>query len=192
MYTVNCSITGISPLMQHRFPIPTDVLKPKGGKRVTGAVDYSQEWRTYLYVTPNNQIYQPSSHIEGCMLKAASQFKVTGRRGKSYKDLFAANVIVSPDKILHGVEMPDELDDDADKQLYLDVRPVIVQRARVIRLRPTFKPGWKLDFEIQVTDDQLPSEILNDVIVLAGKTVGIGDFRPKFGRFIVSEFSLQK
>ncbi len=178
--------------MQHRFPIPPDVLSPKGGKRSSGAIDYSQEWREYLYATPQGEIYQPSSHFEGALVKAAAQFKVTGKRGKSYKDLFNANVIVSPDAILHGVNVPEELDADADKVLYLDVRPVIVNRARVIRLRPTFKPGWKLDFEIQVIDDQLPAEILNDCLVLAGKTVGIGDYRPKFGRFLVSKFDVVK
>jgi hypothetical protein len=192
MYTVNVSVTGVSPLMQHRFPIPPDVLNPKGGKRSSGAIDYSQEWREYLYADSDGQIYQPSSHFEGALVKAAAQFKVTGKRGKSYKDLFNANVIVSPDKILHGVQVPETLDADADKQLYLDVRPVIVQRARVIRLRPTFKPGWKLDFEIQVIDDQLPAEILNDCLTLAGKTVGIGDYRPKFGRFLVSKFDVVK
>lgn len=192
MYSVNVKVEGVAPLMQHRFPIPPDVLKQKGGKRVSGSVDYSQEWREYLYATPQGEIYQPSSHFEGALVKAAAQFKVTGKRGKSYKDLFNANVIVSPDVILHGVNVPEELDADADKQLYLDVRPVIVNRARVIRLRPTFKPGWKLEFEIQVIDDQLPAEILNDVLVLAGKTVGIGDYRPKFGRFLVSQFEVHK
>lgn len=192
MYTVNASISGIAPLMQHRFPIPPDVLNPKGGKRVSGSVDFSQEWREYFYATSDGSIYQPASHLEGAMVKAATQFKVTGKRGKSYKDLFQANVIVTPEQIPHHVQVPDALDADADKPLYLDVRPVIVNRARVIRLRPTFKPGWSLDFEIQVIDDQLPAEILNDVLTLAGKTVGIGDYRPKFGRFLVSHFEVCK
>jgi len=189
MYTVACSITGIAPLMQHRFPIPPDVLNPTGGTRVTGARDFSQEWREYFYTTPKGQIYQPSSHIEGALVKAAAQFKITGKRGKTYKDLFQANVIVSPEKIPHrGMKVPDELDADADKPLYLDVRPVIVNRARVVRIRPCFKAGWQLDFEIQVIDDQLPDQVLNDALTLAGRTVGIGDFRPKFGRWLVAKF----
>jgi hypothetical protein len=192
MYTVNVSVLGTAPLLQHRFPIPPDVLNPKGGKKVTGSVDYSEEWREYLYADSERNVYQPSSHFEGALVKSAAQFKVTGKRGKSYKDLFNANVIVSPEKILHGIKVPETLDADGDKQLYLDVRPVIIQRARVIRLRPALKTGWKLDFEIQVNDDQLSSEILNDVLILAGKTVGVGDYRPKFGRFIVSRFDVVK
>jgi hypothetical protein len=192
MYSVNVEIRGTAPLMQHRYPMPDLASLSKGGKKSTGAVDYSQEWREYLYVNSAKQIYQPSSHIEGALVKAAVGFKVTGKRGKSYKDLFNANVFVDPIEIPHGIPAPEELDCDADKPLYLDMRPVIVNRSRVVRLRPTFKPGWSLAFTINVIDDEVPFEIVNDVLTLAGKTVGIGDYRPKFGRFMVTRFELVK
>jgi hypothetical protein len=192
MYTVETEITGVAPLMQHRFPLPDLATMSKGNKKSTGAKDYSQEWREYLYATSTGQIYQPSSHIEGAMTKAAVSFKVTGKRGKSYKDLFSANVFVDPAEILHGVAVPDELDCDADKPLYLDLRPVVVMRARVVRIRPTFKPGWKLAFTINVIDDEVSAETVSDVLMLAGKAVGIGDYRPKFGRFMVTKFDVVK
>lgn len=192
MYVVQTKITGTAPLMQHRFPIPPDILNPKGATKVTGSRDFSQEWREYLYLTSDGDIYQPASHIESAMVFAAKQFKITGRRGKTYGDLFKANVFVSPDQILHGVKNPESLDTDADKQLYLDVRPVVVNRARVVRLRPTFKAGWELEFEIQVIDEQISSELLSDVLSLSGKTSGIGDNRPRFGRFQISKFEVIK
>jgi hypothetical protein len=192
MYAIETTIVGVAPLMQHRYPLPDLATMSKGNKKSTGAKDYSQEWREYLYATSDNQIYQPSSHIEGAMVKAAASFKVTGKRGKSYKDLFSANVFVDPTEILHGVSVPDDLDCDGDKPLYLDLRPVVVMRARVVRIRPTFKPGWRLSFIINVIDDEVNSETVNDVLTLAGKTVGIGDFRPKFGRFMVAKFEVAK
>lgn len=191
MYTVNAVIRGTAPLMQHRFPMPELSQMSKGGRKSTGAKDYSQEWRDYLY-TSGDMIIQPASHIEGAMTKAAAGFKVTGKRGASYKNLFSANVFIDPIEIPHNVAVPYELDCDADKPLYIDMRPVIVMRARVIRLRPCFKPGWELAFTINVIDDELPYEILSDVLNLAGKTVGIGDYRPKFGRFMVAKFELVK
>ena len=191
MYAVEVTVRGIAPLMQHRFPMPDFGDLSKGGKKSTGATDYSQEWRNYLY-TSDEMVVQPSSHFEGAMVKAAVGFKITGKRGKTYKDLFSANVFVDPVEIPHNISVPDELDCDADKQLYIDMRPVIVNRARVVRLRPTFKPGWELSFTINVIDDELPLEILSDVLTLAGKTVGIGDYRPKFGRFMVTRFELVK
>lgn|SRR5574341_867257 len=192
MYTIQVEITGVAPLIQHRFPMPDLAIMAKGGRKSTGAKDYTEEWRDYFYATGDGQIYQPSSHIEGAMVKAATSFKVTGKRGKSYKDLFSANVFVDPTEIPHGVKVPDELDTDGNKPLYLDMRPVVVSRARVVRIRPTFKPGWKLAFTINVIDDEISAEIVNDVLTLAGKTVGIGDYRPKFGRFMVTRFDMAK
>lgn len=192
MYTVETTIEGVSPLLQHRYPLPDLATVGKAGKKSTGEKDYSQEWREYLYVTSAGEIYQPSSHIEGAMVKAAVSFKVKGKRGKSYKDLFSANVFVDPTEILHGIKEPKELDGDADKSLYLDLRPVVISRQRVPRIRPAFKPGWKLSFTINVIDDEVSSEIVNDVLILAGKTVGIGDYRPKFGRFMVTRFEQVK
>lgn len=192
MYTVDCKVRGIAPLMQHRFPMPDFDDMGKGGKKQTGEKDYTQEWRNYLYVNSSGQIFQPSIHFEAAMTKAATNFKITGRRGKTYKDLFSGNIFVSPDEILHGVEAPDSLDTDGDKRLYLDIRPAVVQRSRIVRIRPTFKTSWELEFSIQVIDDQIPDNVLLDVLALAGRTLGIGDHRPKFGRFQVVHFELQK
>lgn len=192
MYQVNCEIVGVAPVLQHRFPMPSLADLSRGGTKSTGAKDYSDEWKASLYMDESRNLYHPSSHIEGCMIKAAASFKITGKRGKSYKDLFLGNVIVTPDRIPYEMQVPEELDLDADKPIYLDMRPVIIQRARVIRLRPALKAGWKLAFSIGVIDDQIPFEIVNEVLILAGKTIGIGDYRPKFGRFMVSRFEVEK
>jgi len=192
MYTISVTVQGVAPLMQHRFPIPEFETMGKGGRKQSGAVDYSEEWRNYLYVTADGDIYQPASHFDGAMTKAAAAFKITGKRGMSYKELFKASVFTSPDLILHGVKEPAQLDTDGDKQLYLDLRPVVVQRARVVRIRPTFKAGWRLSFEIEVIDDQISPEIVQDILTYAGKAVGVGDNRPRFGRFTVASFEVHK
>lgn len=192
MYIVSVQVEGISPLLQHKYPLPDFENLSKGGKQKTGEVNYSEEWRQYLYANADGEVYQPALHFDGAMVKAAAGYKIQGARGKTYKDLFKGNVFCSPDEILHGIKTPNTLDADADKPLYLDVRPVVVQRARVVRIRPAFKPGWKLDFEITVLDDQVPANVVNEVLSLAGRTVGIGDFRPRFGRFMVTRFEVQK
>ncbi len=178
--------------MQHRYPLPDLATMGKGGHKQTGAMDFSQEWRNYFYATTGGEIFQPSSHFEGAMTKAAAGFRITGKRGKTYKDLFQSAVFVAPDQIPFGFKVPDELDTDGDKPLYLDMRPVVVNRARVVRIRPTFKAGWSLEFEITVIDDQISPEMVQDVLILAGKTVGIGDFRPRFGRFSVVGFDVHR
>lgn len=193
MYTIDVKIKGTAPLLQHRFPMPSLETMSKGGTKRTGAVDYTQEWKEYFYANSDGEIYQPASHIEGTMIKAAVNFKVTGRGRKTYKDLFRAAVFVTPDEIHHdSFTVPDELDTDADKPLYLDMRPVVIQRSRVVRIRPAFKAGWELEFTIEVLDDQIAPELVQDVLALAGKTVGIGDHRPRFGRFAITRFEVQQ
>jgi hypothetical protein len=192
MYQVGVKVQGISVMLQHRFPIPSYEEMSSGGTKHTGAKDYSTEWKESLYTTEKGEIYQPANHFELAMVKAATNFKVTGKRGKSYKDLVSANVVIDPERIPFGIIVPDQLDTDADKPLYLDLRPVVIQRARVVRIRPAFKPGWELEFTINVLDDELPANMLQDILVLAGKTVGVGDYRPKFGRFSVIKFEVIK
>ena len=192
MYQVSTRVKGTSVMLQHRFPIPSYEEMSSGGTKHTGAKDYSAEWKESLYVSEKGEIYQPANHFELAMVKAATNFKVTGKRGKSYKDLVSANVVIDPERIPFGIVAPDQLDTDADKPLYLDLRPVVIQRARVVRIRPAFKPGWELEFVINVLDDELPANMLQDILVLAGKTVGVGDYRPKFGRFSVVEFKVLK
>lgn len=169
MYLVNVTIKGDAPLLQHRFPVPDLASMTKGGTKQTGSKDYTSEWKEHLYVTKKDQVFQPATHIEGALVKAAVNFKITGKRGKTYKDLFRAAVFVTPEEILHGIKNPKKLDTDADKRLYLDMRPVVVQRARIVRIRPAFSPGWELDFQLEVIDDEISSILLQDVLVLAGK-----------------------
>ncbi|MEM7133346.1 MAG: hypothetical protein AAF702_44020 [Chloroflexota bacterium] len=191
MYTVEVKVKGTAPLLQHRYPVPADLQSlGEGGHKQSGAIDYTEEWRDYLYLTKDDDIYQPAQHFERAMIKAAAQYKITGKRGKTYKDLFSSAVFVTPDQILHGLKNPENLTADADEQLYIDIRPVIVNRARVIRLRPAFSPGWELEYSIEVIDEQIPSGIVHDVLTTAGKTVAIGDHRPRFGRFDVVKFEV--
>ena len=60
-------------------------------------------------------------------------------------------------------------------------------KGRIIRYRPMLS-DWILDFEVQVWDDRITEEVLKMALDEAGRTVGVGDWRPKFGRFIIEEF----
>ncbi|MBV7336327.1 hypothetical protein KFU94_50460 [Chloroflexi bacterium TSY] len=192
MYTVDVKVKGNAPLLQHRFPLPDFDTLGEGGRKQSGAIDYTQEWKEYLYVTKDDEIYQPAVHFEQTMIRAAVNFKIQGKRGKTYKNLFSSSVFVIPEYILHGIKRPESLTLDADERLYIDMRPVIVNRARVVRLRPAFSSGWELEFKIEVIDEQIPASMVQDVPVTAGKTVGIGDHRPRFGRFQVVRFDVSE
>lgn len=192
MNVVHAEVVGIAPLLQHKYPMPTLLEMKQGGKKTTGSKDYTEEWRDSLYLTQDKEIYQPATHFEAAMVGAAVNYKIPGKRGKTYKFLFKAAVFVAPDVILHGMSEPKELDTDEQKRLYIDARPVVVQRARVVRLRPAFSAGWKLEFDIEIADNEIAPSLVNEVLTLAGQSVGIGDFRPKFGRFMVTRFEVDE
>jgi len=179
MKVVIVSIEGVTPLLQHRFASESqDTGKPR-----PGVPDWKSEADKSLYKDPDGVIYQPSTHLERCFVEAAKQFKIAGKRGATYSKLVAATVEVWPDAIPHEVQdwVPDE-------------RPVVVNRARVMRYRPRFDK-WRLEFEIHLADDQLSVEIMRAIVDYGGSYVGIGDFRPgkggKFGKFSVVSWEVR-
>lgn len=56
------------------------------------------------------------------------------------------------------------------------------QKARVIRTRPMFN-AWELKFKILYDETVFNHDTLVSIIEATGKYVGLGDFRPRFGRF---------
>ena len=171
-YQVEVKIEGVSPLLQHRYEM--EEAESKSKKKV-GSVDYSKEAEKAIYRDESGKIYQPASHIEGALMKAAVNFQITGKGKKTYKDL-TKMVIVEPFAIPH-----------LQKAFKVDKRPVVINRARVVRYRPRFDK-WSLKFTMMVTEDQLPIEVLEEIMEYAGRYIGIGDYRPRFGRFRIVEF----
>ena len=189
MYTVDATIEGVAALIQHKFGIQTQTQMEKPSKKRTGAPDYSEEWRDTCYLDPDSKLAQPGLHIEMAMVKAASAFKVPGGRGKTYKDLFNSAVFVRPDLITHNQAVPEKPGiNEYDAPVYVDLRPVVVQRARVLRSHLALAPGWRLTFQIEVQDDEIRLDVVQDVLAQAGQMVGIGDYRPRYGRFRIANF----
>ncbi len=78
-----------------------------------------------------------------------------------------------------------------DKWDYEDQRRVVIQRNGVNRVRPAMKIGWTAEFVFLVNLPQYVSpEIFQEVLVNSGKLVGLGDFRPTYGRFDVVKFEV--
>ena len=200
MYTVNAKIEGISPLLHHRFALSANgKTKPK---KTTGVVDYSDEWRGTCYVNEDGELYEPATHIEASMTKAAVTIKIPGKGNKTFKDLCRAAVFVDPFAIPHTdnngeirqlpKNPPVTTTLISDAPVYVDVRAAVVQRARVARARLAFNTGWRLSFNLEVADDQLPVETLQDILTEAGLKIGIGDNRPRNGRFRIVQFETVK
>jgi len=173
MKRVAVSIQGISPLLQHRYPLESE------SKVKTKTVYNAQEdAETALYRNLDGIIYQPSEHIRMSLVDAAKQLK--RKRGTFSKVFGAGAIIVEPFEIEHETQ-----------HWELDQRPVVIQKSRIVRTRPRFDK-WSLSFEVEYDDTIIDREVLYEAFQIAGKFSGIGDYRPQkggpFGRFIVTKF----
>lgn len=174
MKSVNVEIAGIAPLLHHRFQ--TEEHGENASKTKKKVYVPSEEAEKCLYRNAKGEIYQPAEHIFQSMVKAAVAFKFEGK--KTYKDVVTSGIAITPEDIPLL----------ADPNYEIDARPVVVQRARVVRWRPRFNE-WKLAFTIDILDeDNISVPVVKDILETAGRTKGIGDYRPRFGRFMVSKF----
>ena len=174
MRIFDVTIRGIRPLLQHRFPEET--ADDQVQKR-TGAHDASGESELSLYKLSDGTIYQPAEHIEGALRQAAKDFRIPGKRTRTYSVLVQAQVEVEPRAIPHKIQ-----------SWVTDARSVVLSatRGRIMRYRPRFDE-WELDFRLIVNDEQIPTEVIKEILDHAGNHEGIGDYRPKYGRFKVEK-----
>lgn len=181
MYQVNVRIAGVEPgLLMHRFPESTQAgllnpIKLAGKKKLAP----EEEAEFGAYRLENGQLCQPAEHLYAALVKAAGDFQIHGRGKKTYRDFIKGGLVIEPELIPHEVQ-----------EYRVDARPARVQRARIMRHRP-WLPQWALSFRLLVLEsDLLPLEVLNAILVKAGQAVGIGDYRPRFGRFTVTKFEV--
>ena len=183
---LNFRLKGVVPLLVHsgRLADPlnpiTKAMKKVSGKRMKTEADFAElsrlEWYGSLYVHDKRPCI-PGEVLEAAFVEGAKKSK----RGQQAKAGIICDGFYPLD--YDGPKDPDELWKDEKFRLVTGVR---VQRNRIMRTRPIF-PEWSAD----VTVDYLPSLLneseVTDIIVTVGQVVGIGDWRPRFGRFEIVE-----
>lgn len=180
------SIRGVSPLLMHNGQTadPTNKfsrqLKAVSGKRKKTDEDYLEmsriEWHAGLYVNDKGVLVIPSTILEASILEGAKKSKL----GKTFKSA----VFVNDDaKLDVGVKV-EKAADLWGNERYRDVRGVRVGQARIMRTRPIFH-DWACSFTVLFDDEQVNESEVTRAINDAGQKCGVGDFRPKFGRFEV-------
>lgn len=191
MKTIKVKWTGIRPLVMHNglMADPTNPLvrrikeiTSKGSKKLTDA-DYEErdrlEWDAGLYWDLQDGLIMPSDNIERCIQLGAQKSRIG-------KDVQAAVFCATPHVIINHAGPKDK-----DK-LYADPRytlrkGVAVQKSRIIRIRPMIPTGWSMTFDIEFDEGIVNPKNLLKAMADAGSLVGLGDWRPKFGRFLVEE-----
>lgn len=189
MKTIKTKWTGIRPLLMHNG-LMADPTNPfgrrireicsKGSKKMTDT-DYEErdrlEWEAGLYWTDKLGAFIPSDNIERCIQLGAQK----SRLGKDAQ----AVVFCSEAEIKIEYSGPRDKDKMFGDPRFTLRKGVALQRSRIIRIRPMIPTGWILSFALEFDDTILNEKNLIKAMVDAGALIGLGDWRPKFGRFTV-------
>ncbi len=178
-YSVAVTVEGICPILFHRWDC--DAIKIKGDSGKGSAAKKSDNVESYVYRNDDGEICLPGEYLRQSIIHAA-KFKQDPRSPrKSAMDLFEAAIVPLTELASLGVSTWD----------YEDRRRVMVQRQGITRTRPAMKDGWSATVELLVNIPEYVSPaLLRAVIEDAGRLVGVGDFRPTFGRFSLVRWEL--
>jgi len=187
MYTTfSVTLQSISPLLMHngRLADPlepiTRAIRQISAQRHRTDADLAElarlEWYGGLYLQDGAPCI-PGEVLEAHLLDAAKKRRM-GPKVKAglYCD---GNFPLLYD----GPRDPDAL--WADPAFRWTV-PARVQRNCIMRTRPMFRE-WGVRFQVTFNESLLNQHEIIDLLHLGGEQVGLGDWRPKFGRYIVAD-----
>ena len=189
METINFKISGSTALLMHNSQLADPLnkyakaMKKVSGKRKKTDEDHADMQRLEmlggLYWSEQYGLHMPGENVEACLI-AAAKFK---KLGTTFKRALQVVDIACP---LRGTGAPGSLEEIADNEKFRFVKSVKVGTSRVMRTRPIFN-DWELDFTVMYDPSQLEREDIVEAVDSAGMLVGLGDWRPRFGKFEVLE-----
>lgn len=183
---INITLEGIRPILMHnsRLANPVDPwtlkIKEVTSKRKKTETDHQTvshlEARGSCYETADGLLAIPVDNVFGSIYVAAKAFKL----GTRIKGALIPITDIEPIYLDGETRSADEHLSTWDN---VDIRSVAVQRARVMRSRPIIRAPWTVTHTFEYMDDEINPAELQQILDRAGKIVGIGDYRPRFGTF---------
>ncbi len=172
---VRVGIKGVASLLMHKFN--GEEQQKTRGKKV---YDDKEETEKALYKDEEG-IYAPNTWIKAMLVLASKDFRIKGHQ--NYSKYVKGGIIITTEKIRGNLNK-------IGYEVYKC--PVVIQRSRIMRCRPLFKEGWKLELDVSIIDPQISPELLKEFFIAGGMYCGLGDSRPEFGRFEVEKFEVVK
>jgi len=181
--TIKVKLTSVCPMLMHNCQLAdptnkfTKELKKVSGKRKKTDEDHETmseiEFMGGLYTDGKNYLI-PSDNIEGTLIESARKEKM----GK----IARAAIFCEEDFILSKFDGPKPSDKRFADPACIDKRMVKVQSNRILRTRPKFT-NWESTGTITFDSSQIDRDDIERFIKRAGYQCGLGDYRPKYGRF---------
>lgn len=140
------------------------------------------EYEAGLYLDSKGKVILPSRVLEAHLAEGARKTK----EGKTA----LAGMFVDTDGVLEyegGPLSVAKLLDSPDHRLTVAVR---IGQVKVMRVRPLFK-DWSATFEVSVLEEMAGTSTLKTWLTNGGNFVGLGDWRPRYGRYEVRKIEVK-
>jgi hypothetical protein len=176
-YAVAVHITGSADFLFHRWNC--EAVEAKGKAAKGSSAKKSDDLESYVYRNDDGLLSIPGEYFRGAMIHAAKFRQDPRSPRKSAMDLFKAGIIAESALCELGT----------DKWDYEHKARVQVQRNGITRTRPAMKAGWTASLHLAVVlPEYIQPALLHDVLTTAGRLIGVGDYRPTYGRFHITKF----
>jgi hypothetical protein len=188
MKQIQAKITGIGPMLMHSDRLSDPLSEAtKAHKKLTsdralkktdeGQVAISRsEFLNSLYLDDSGRVCMPTLNIRKSLIEGARLHK----GGKEVE----RGVLILDTTVPLEYDGPKNIEKLWEDQRFRDARSVRVGQGRIIRYRPTFKE-WSLTVALLVNEEIINTSSLLHYWLDAGAMIGLGDFRPLFGRYTV-------
>lgn len=188
MQTFSAVLVGISPLLMHSGQL-SDPMSPaaRALKGVTGRRKKTDEdlleirrleWLGSMYLDEKGQPCVPVDNILALVIGGAKKDK-NGNEAKS-----GVMQCVGSETFALEYDGPKDIDKLYSDTRFVDCRSAKVGTSRVMRTRPIFR-NWKLKIKLLYNPDVIDERTIRQALEISGERVGLGDYRPRFGRFEV-------
>jgi|SRR5215831_5523047 len=187
-YRALIEVTGDCPILFCRWQCDSVAAKAAAAKGSTAKK--TDDVESYVWRDENEQICLPGEYLRGSVVgkEGSAKYRQDPRNPRqSAQKLCRAGIVALTDGPITRTDGSKAMEWD-----YLDRRRAVVNgRGAVTRERPALRTGWNAEIVLQIqTPQYITPELLRVMLHDAGRLVGVGDFRPTFGRYSVTKFEL--
>lgn len=178
------NVVGTETLLMHnaRLADPLDEwakkLKRVSAKQKKTEDDYQEmaklEFLGGLYYDQELGPFIPGQNFERCIVDAGKKLKL----GTKLKSAMVIQTNLNP----LSYKGPRDLDGLLADQNFRHRASAKVGVVRIMRTRPQFR-SWSCYADGDLDETQMDFDQLRQVVSIAGNVIGMGDWRPRFGRF---------
>lgn len=186
---IDITLTGVRPMIQHngRLANQLDPYTRRLAAITKKTKKTDEDWATIMQIesrgscweTPDGILGVPTEAVWRSLYNAATAFK----RGEDIKRSLLFDDEVRP-LLVDGEQVT--CDDFLRDPENVFLKVVVIGRNRTMRARPRVPTGWQTTHRFELLTDVIDARNLAPILERAGRLVGIGDWRPRYGRYEIA------